>query len=383
MESTLTPPPVAYTKKNPFMAKVIQNTLLTKAGSQKETRHIVVDLSGGQLKYEPGYSLAISAENPDEIVDGILKILHLDPNYIFTDRQLRDVLKKDYALNRMVGKFAKTVAEKLPPGPKKQALEDICSKPEMLESFIFTRDYIDFLCDYPEVRMTPEELVGSLMKNNPRLYSIASSQLKHPQEIHLTVAIVRYETHGRPKKGLASGYLADDVITNETVIPVFPTPNKHFKLPENTDTPVIMVGPGTGIAPFRAFLQHREVRGDKGKNWLFFGEQSGKTSFLYEEEFTNYLNTGLLTKLSTAFSRDQEQKIYVQHRMKENGKEIWQWLQEGAYFYICGDASRMAKDVHTTLVEIAQEFGGYTPEQAEEYLTNLAKVEKRLLKDVY
>jgi sulfite reductase (NADPH) flavoprotein alpha-component len=296
---------------------------------------------------------------------------------------LRELLINGYILNRVSKKFVKAVLERLPEGDKKTALAEIIGNEATFEDYVFTRDYTDVLAEYP-VPLTAAEFLPLTNKVAPRLYSIASSPKAHPGEVHLTVAVVKYLTHGREKMGIASGYLAHGQEVNKDEIPVYIQPTKHFHMPP-PDAPMIMVGPGTGIAPFRAFLEEREVEGAKGKNWLFFGDQKKATDFLYEAQFAELQRKGILTKFDTAFSRDQAEKIYVQNRMQENGAEMWKWLKdEGAYFYVCGDAKRMAKDVHQMLITIAQEHGGMTPEAAKEYIeVTFAKTEKRYLKDVY
>jgi len=296
---------------------------------------------------------------------------------------LRELLITGYILNRVSKKFVKAVLERLPEGESKTKLGEIVGNEEAFEDYVFTRDYTDVLAEYP-VAFTSAEFLPLANKIAPRLYSIASSPKAHPGEVHLTVAVVKYHTHGREKMGIASGYLAHGQPLNVDEMPVYIQPTKHFHMPP-ADAAMIMVGPGTGIAPFRAFLEEREVEGAKGKNWLFFGDQKKATDYLYEKQFADMQAKGLLTRIDTAFSRDQEQKIYVQDRMKENGAELWKWLKEdGAYFYVCGDAKRMAKDVHQMLITIAQEHGGLTPEAAKEYIeVQFAKTEKRYLKDVY
>jgi sulfite reductase (NADPH) flavoprotein alpha-component len=231
------------------------------------------------------------------------------------------------------------------------------------------------------VKWEVEEFVKTLRKLQPRLYSIASSLKANPESVHLTVATVRYESHGRMRQGVASTFLAERW-ESDTKANVFIHTAKHFRLPENTDTPVIMVGPGTGVAPFRAYLQERKVTGAKGRNWLFFGEQTRSKDFLYEQELTGLASDGILNKLDVAFSRDQAHKIYVQDKMREAGAELWAWLQEGAHFYVCGDGARMAKDVDTELHRIAETHGGKTPEEAAAIVEALKK-EKRYKKDVY
>ncbi|HEY5792182.1 MAG TPA: sulfite reductase subunit alpha, partial [Chthoniobacterales bacterium] len=248
-----------------------------------------------------------------------------------------------------------------------------------LDKYIWGRGVIDILTEFDAV-FTPEEFVKALRKLQPRLYSIASSPRAVGEEVHLTVAIVRYESHGRRREGVCSSFLADRAGGGK--VPVFVHSAKHFRVPENPETDVIMVGPGTGIAPFRAFLQERKAAGAKGRNWLFFGDQRSSTDFLYEDEFKAYQAEGILTKFDTAFSRDQEYKIYVQHRMAEHAAELYAWLEGGAYFYVCGDANRMAKDVDVALHQAVQTAGGKTEEGAKEYVAKL-KTEKRYRRDVY
>jgi sulfite reductase (NADPH) flavoprotein alpha-component len=244
---------------------------------------------------------------------------------------------------------------------------------------------VDILKDFDEARFeSPEMFLSQLSPIPPRLYSIASSLAAHPDEVHLCVAVVRYETHGRKKTGLCTGFLADHAEMRVRNIPIYIQESRHFRLPQDGARDIIMVGPGTGIAPFRAFLEQRAADGARGRNWLFFGEQHRATDFFYEDEFAAFKKQGVLTRFDTAFSRDQAQKIYVQHRMKENARELWAWLQGGACFYVCGDAHRMAKDVHQTLIDIAREQGGLSAEAAAEYVNlTLMKTEKRYLRDVY
>ena len=262
----------------------------------------------------------------------------------------------------------------------KELLADPLRKDD-LAKFTHGMEVIDFLLTHPSIRFTPEEFVKLLRKLQPRLYSISSSQRVHGDTVHLTVAAVRYETHGRPRKGVASVFLAERV--GESVpVPLFFHSAKHFRLPENPALPVIMVGPGTGIAPFRAFLQERQATGATGKNWLFFGDQKAAYDYLYRDELEAMQASGVLTRLDTAFSRDQGEKIYVQQRMLENAEEVYRWLEEGGYFYVCGDASRMAKDVDAALHRIVETAGRKTPEEAAQYVEALKKA-KRYRRDVY
>ena len=262
---------------------------------------------------------------------------------------------------------------------------EIVDNDEVLADYVYSRDYVDALTEFDEAKFeSPDVFISQLSPIPPRLYSIASSLAAHPDEVHLCIAIVRYETHGRKKTGLCSGFFADHAELNQRNIPIYVQESRHFRLPKDGARDIIMVGPGTGIAPFRAFLEQRSADGATGRNWLFFGEQHRASEFFYEDEFTAMQKKGVLTRLDTAFSRDQAEKIYVQHRMKENGKELWAWLQGGAYFYVCGDAHRMAKDVHQALIDIAREHGGLSPEAAAEYVNvTLMKTDKRYLRDVY
>jgi sulfite reductase (NADPH) flavoprotein alpha-component len=378
--------PSVYNRANPYKARLTANYSLTSEGSAKDTRHIVVHLGASGINYTPGDSLGVIPRNFEQTVDDLLPHLGLAPDTTLDQPTgpvpLREALIHGYILNRVSKKFVKAVLERLPEGEKKTQLAEIVGNEEAFDDYVFTRDYTDVLVEYP-VSFALAEFIPLINKIQPRLYSIASSPKAHPGEVHLTVAVVNYHTHGRTKYGIASGYLGHGQPLNLDAVPVYIQPTKHFHMPA-PDAAMIMVGPGTGIAPFRAFLEERDVTGAKGKNWLFFGDQKKSSDFLYEAEFAEMQRKGLLTRFDTAFSRDQAEKIYVQNRMQENGAEFWKWLQEGAYFYICGDAKRMAKDVHQMLITIAQEHGGLSPEAAKEYIeVTLAKTEKRYLKDVY
>jgi sulfite reductase (NADPH) flavoprotein alpha-component len=262
---------------------------------------------------------------------------------------------------------------------------ELADNHDLLCDYIDTRDYVDILKEFTQAEFeSPADFVAQLTPVAPRLYSIASSLLAHPGEVHLCVAVVRYDTHGRPKKGLASGFLADhtDMFVNN--IPVYVQPSRTFRVPADGSRDIILCGPGAGVAPFRAFLEHRLAQGATGRHWLFFGEQHRATDFLYGDEWLEYQRRGKLHRLDLAFSRDQARKVYVQHRMRESARELWGWLQNGANFYVCGDAKHMAKDVHQTLIDIAHSQGGLSPEAAAQYVNvTLMKTEKRYLRDVY
>jgi len=367
--------PLAFGRNNPFASKLRENRHLNQQGSSKDTRHIVIELGSSGPTYQCGDSLGVLPRNPETLVREFTQKLGLH-----NDEALHETLATSAILNRVGKKFVKAVAEKAT-GTAKDKLQAICADEKKLDEYVFDRDVVDVLHDAPGVHLEPSEIPGLLNKIAPRLYSIASSPDHRAGEVHLTVALVQYSSHGRTKQGLASGYLAN--LAEHTSVPVYVQPTRHFHLPA-PDRDVIMVGPGTGIAPFRAFLQHRAKHDHSGRNWLFFGDQHAKTDFLYSDEFAAAQKSGHLHKLSTAFSRDQADKIYVQHRMEEEGAELWRWLEKGAYFYVCGDAKRMAKDVHASLLKIVSHHGGKTPEQAEEWVSvTFAKTEKRYLKDVY
>jgi sulfite reductase (NADPH) flavoprotein alpha-component len=377
-----------YTRLNPFQARLIENRCLNKSGSQKDTRHFVFSLEGSGLSYEVGASLGVYARNFRSTVIDLMRALGWADDWSYSPkadvdaRPIFDVLLSDVILNRVSKKFIKLVAERLPEGVRKDSLQEIVGNEEALDAYAFTRDYVDVLLEYPVSGLKPEEVVPTMNRAVPRLYSIASSLAAYPGQVHLTVAVVSYHTHGRTKYGYCSGFMARELPEGSST-GVYIQPSKHFHLAAG-DRPIIMVGPGTGVAPFRSFLQEREITGATGKNWLFFGDQHVATDFLYEEEWKDYLKKGILTRLDTAFSRDQAEKIYVQNRMLEHSKELWGWLQEGAYFYVCGDAKRMAKDVHEALIQIAEREGGMSREAADDYVNvTLAKTEKRYLKDVY
>lgn len=378
-------PASVYSRKNPFPAKLITNRKLTLPGSEKETRHFEISLAGSGVVYEVGDSLGVFALNDPALADEIIAKLHLTGSETVNgaDGQpttLRQALIKDYIITQPSKQFLEAVRDK---AEGTSVLHDLLKpdRKQELEKFLWGLEVIDFLIDHPSVRFTAEEFIAVLRKLQPRLYSISSSLKAHPEQVHLTVAAVRYTSNERERKGVASTFLADRV-DNNTPVPIFVHSAKGFRLPEDLSTPVIMVGPGTGIAPFRAMMQERKATGATGKNWLFFGEQRSAVDFFYKEEWEAYQAEGILTKLSTAFSRDQEHKVYVQNRLLENAAEIWSWLEAGAHFFVCGDGQRMAKDVDLALHHIVEREGGKTPEEAAVYVEQLKKA-KRYKRDVY
>ncbi len=380
-------PTSLYSRKNPFPATHPVNRKLSGEGSGKDTRHHEISLAGSGLHYEVGDSLGLFATNNPELVAEIFTAIgatgdEIVPGADAAPKPLRAALTSDYIITQPSKEFLKALVERA--GDAVADLRDLMADPaqkKALEDYLWGLEFIDFLLAHPSVKWTPEEFVKTLRKLQPRLYSIASSLRANPESVHLTVATVRYESHGRARQGLASTFLAERWAEDQTA-GVFIHTAKHFRLPEDPATPVIMVGPGTGVAPFRAYLQERKAIGASGKNWLFFGEQKRALDYLYESELAQLQADGVLTKLDVAFSRDQAAKMYVQDRMRENAREIWAWLQEGAHFFVCGDGARMAKDVDTELHRIAETEGGKSPEEAAAFVEAMKK-EKRYKKDVY
>jgi len=413
-----------WSAKNPYMTRITENYILNGEGSRKETRHIVFELGDSGLDYKVGDALGVIAENPPHIVEDLLAVQGWDRDATVTthngERTLYDALKKDFEVHMANKKFVQSLAEKvvssgmkismtftkrsrnnttwapseeqkMPPSLAPSApSDDPASKVEAInadtkavEDYLWTRDYIDIMREF-DVKYTPEEFLELADRLKPRLYSIASSHDAHPGFVELTVGIVRFEYNGRARGGLCTQFMADEIDTSGAPIGVFMSPTKSFILPEDKDTDIIMVGPGTGIAPFRAFMEQRVFDGGSGKNWLFFGDQSAKTEFYYKDEIESWLDEGHLYRFTTAWSRDQEEKIYVQHRLKEHGAEIWEWFERGAYFYICGDKQYMAKDVHRSLIQIAIDHGGMSEDDATHFIEKtMMREEKRYLRDVY
>jgi sulfite reductase (NADPH) flavoprotein alpha-component len=379
-----------YSRKNPFLAELIRHDRLTGQGSSKDTRHFVLSLTGSGLAYTPGDSLGVFGRQSPELVEEVISLLGFNGGAAVNDPKgqsttLRQALLRDYTINRANRKMVAALAERLPEGEQRNRLTELLGNAEALNEYIHTRDYVDILREFKEARFeSPGEFLSQLSPVVPRLYSIASSLQAHPGEAHLCITVVRYETHGRPKKGLASGFFADHSDMFVKNIPVYVQESRAFRLPKDGSKDIIMCGPGVGLAPFRAFLEQRILDGATGRNWLFFGDQRQATDFLYRDELLDYQRRGKLHRLDLAFSRDQSHKVYVQHRMLEQAQELWSWLQNGACFYVCGDARHMAKDVHQALIDIAQKEGGLSAEAAADYVNvTLMKTEKRYLRDVY
>jgi len=373
---------IAYDRKHPFPAAVSVNRLLTAPGSAKETRHFEISLDGSKLSYAAGDALGIVPSNCPELVELILRALNCDgeeavPSPDGTEAPLHKALLEFYEITKIPAGLLRCIAERSADPGLRQLLEPAAAS--LLKSFVSQREIVDLLLEHSSAKISAAEFVSHLKKLAPRLYSIASSPAAHGNSVHLTISIVRYETNGRKRKGVCSTFLADRA--NQKV-GAFVHRSPHFRLPEDHAKPVIMVGPGTGIAPFRGFLYEREAAGASGSNWLFFGDQKESTDFLYQDELFRFRKNGVLTRFDTAFSRDQPQKIYVQHRMLENAADLWAWLEEGAHFYVCGDAQRMAKDVDTALRTIVEEAGQKSKEEADAYVKKL-KAEHRYQRDVY
>ena len=383
--------PAQYSKDLPFPARVTENRLLSKPGSAKETRHFIVDISGSGLHYKAGDSLGVFPTNRPSEVAELLERLGATGEEPVTPSALkltasitlREALTDRLALAKPTRKFVEALAARATAAEEKAKLDGLLApeSKDLLAGMLEEREFVDLLAEYPSARFAPQEFADFLRKLMPRLYSVASSPRVHANEVHLTVAIVRYETNHRERVGVCSSFLADRVQVGATPVPVFVS-HAHFGPPDDGAKDCIMVGPGTGIAPFRAFLQDRAAAGAAGRNWLFFGDQKRATDFLYEDEWADLVAKGQLTRFDTAFSHNQPVKIYVQDRMRENAAELWRWIDGGAHFYVCGDAKRMAKDVDTTLHDIIAEQGGMSVPQAAEYVKQMKK-DKRYQRDVY
>ncbi len=373
----------AYNRKNPFPAKMQVNRIVTALDSSKETRHYEISIAGSGLSYEAGDAMCVIPSNCPQLVNDILKALGCSGN-------------EEEPVNGELMPFSEALRThfeiKL---PSKELLEEIAKRSgdqelnallnsgdkDKLNDYLWGRDTLDLLLQFPSMEFSAAEFLRLLKPLQHRAYSISSSGKQYPDSVHLTVASVRYDAHGRQHKGVCSTFLAD-LVGETTDVRIFFTPNNNFRVPKDDSLPMIMVGPGTGIAPFRAFLQEREFRKAPGKNWLFFGDRNASTDFIYREEIEAMQASGLLTKLDLAFSRDQAEKIYVQDRMLENGAELFAWLEQGGYFFVCGDAYRMAKDVDQALLDVIRIHGNMSATEAAEYVNQLKK-DKRYVRDVY
>ena len=373
-------PKSKYDRKTPFEAEILEKIQLNGRGSAKETWHIELSLADSGLVYEPGDALHIMPINSERIVADVLKASQLDPSvkidFDGQNQSLGEILLEKTELTAL----SRDVVQRYYELSKNEKLKAILDDPKALQAYVYGRDVADLLIEFP-VDLDAQQLANILRKLPSRAYSIASSLAAHEEEVHLTVGAVRYQSQGRKKEGVASSFLSDRVAVGEKV-KVFVEENEFFKLPKDNSKDIIMVGPGTGIAPFRAFVEERVETGATGKNWLFFGNPNFTTDFLYQLEWQQHLKKGGLHRLDLAFSRDQANKIYVQQRLLEKSKQVFEAINEGAYFYVCGDKNRMAKDVEQALIQIAVKEGGYSLEKAVDCVKDLKK-QRRYLEDVY
>ncbi|HEY0785386.1 MAG TPA: oxidoreductase [Acidobacteriaceae bacterium] len=372
-----------YTRNQPYMSRMLVNLLMTDRDSEKETRHLELELEPG-MTYTPGDAVGIVPENRDCEVAAVLAALGRKGDERVLDHykveiSLEEALRTRLAIGKLTLGSVKQYA-KLTGDPELQRMS-LAENRSKAEEYLWGREFIDLITEYPGGITDPQQLFTVLARLTPRMYSIASSQALVADAVHTIVRVVRYSSHKRERQGLCSGHLGERAPEGATM-PIFLHANNNFRLPEDPATPVIMVGPGTGIAPFRAFLQHRKALGHAGQNWLFFGEQRRASDFLYRADLEGMQQEGVLTRLDLAFSRDQAHKIYVQDRMQENASELYRWLERGAYFYVCGDAHRMAKDVETSLLDAIAKGRACAPDVALEYLATMKK-QKRYQLDVY
>ena len=379
-----------FSREHPFPAPILAIHPLTRKDSQKDVRFVSIGLAGSGLSYEVGDALGVYPENDAELAEEILAELQAsgeEPTHSPEGGVIpsRIALLKGYVLNRASEEFLEALSGLAAREDDKERLLHLAQ--DDADGFLEGRDILDILHDFPSARPTQASHVGFLVSKlaplRPRLYSISSSLKKHPNEVHLTLGVVRYNRDGseRKRKGVASTFLAERCVAGQKV-GVFVHQSHGFKPPQDPNAPLIMVGPGTGIAPFRAFLEEREMLGCNGKNWLFFGDQRASTDFLYQNEMENWVSSGLLTQLELAWSRDGANKVYVQHKMLEHGAKLWRWLDEGGHFAVCGDASRMAKDVDAALHKIVADFGGKSEDGAKEYVAQMSR-DGRYGRDVY
>jgi sulfite reductase (NADPH) flavoprotein alpha-component len=374
-----------YSRTNPFAAEVLENLNLNGRGSDRETRHLELSLEGSNLQYEPGDCLGIYPENHPDLVDALIEAMGWNPDEIVSvnKKEEKQPLREALLRNFEITVLTKPLLEQATKFSSSKELRELLEpgREQELRTYITEHDLLDLIQDYSPWEGSASEFVSILRKLPARLYSIASSSMANPDEVHLTIRSVRYEAHGRDRYGVCSVQCAERLQPGDT-LPVYIQHNPNFKLPSNTDTPIIMIGPGTGVAPFRAFLEEREEIGAEGKTWLFFGDRHFVTDFLYQTDWQKWLKEDVLTQMDVAFSRDTDEKVYVQHRMLEKSRELYQWLQDGAYVYVCGDEKYMAHDVQNALVSILEKEGGMSTEEAVVYLNDMQQ-QKRYQRDVY
>ncbi len=378
------PAPAAWTRNNPYPATVLDNRLLTGADSEKETRHVELALGDSGIRYMPGDSAGILPHNRRDVVDRVLKLLKFTGDEPVTDfygkaTNLRDALTFWLMIGKLSGSTVRAWAAQSQ-NPELAEITQAGSK-EKLDAYLWGREFIDLLEKYPAKLDDPQQLFKILPRLAPRLYSISSSQALHPDQVDLSIRVVRYESYGCDRLGVCSGQVGERTPKGCT-LPIFIHSNQNFRMPADPAARVIMIGPGTGLAPFRAYLEHKQAGCGRWPMWLFFGDQRASQDFLYRDELLAWQSSGLLDRLDTAFSRDQAFKIYVQDRIRENAAELWRWLDEGAYFYVCGDSKRMAPDVEAAMLKAIGDHSGKGPEYANEFLAAMKK-QKRYLRDIY
>lgn len=374
-----------YSRTNPFTAEVIENINLNGRGSDLETRHLVLSIEGSNFTFEPGDCIGIYPENDPQLVDELIARLNLNPDQLVTVNKqgekssLRDALLRSFDITTLSRKTVEQAAS----FTSDQRLRELVQPGHEteLKEYIKGRDLLDLVTDFGPWNVSAEDFIALLRKLPARLYSIASSQKANPDEVTLVIRAVRYHLHGRERKGVCSVYVAERLQPGDKVR-IYVQQNSHFKLPQDPDAPIIMIGPGTGVAPFRAFIEEREETGATGKTWLFYGDRRFRTDFLYQTDWQRWLKSGVLTRMDVAFSRDTDKKVYVQHRMMEKSRELYEWLEQGAYVYVCGDKQNMARDVHETLLKIIEQEGGKSRAEAEAYMENLSAA-NRYQRDVY
>lgn len=371
----------SYDRKHPFHASVLEKQLLSGRGSNKEVWHLELSLDESGLQYQPGDAVGVYAQNDPQLVASLIDTLGFNPDDMLELDDQQQKLSDALLYHREITVLTRPLLEQWAELAGSQELNRLLEDKTRLNEWLQGRDVLDLVEQFPIKEIHATSFAGMLRKLPPRLYSIASSQAAVEDEVHITVGTVRYSAHGRDRGGVASTWLADRLKEDSTV-PVYIDGNKNFKLPQDDDAPIIMIGPGTGVAPFRSFMQEREERGARGANWLFFGEQHFHSDFLYQVEWLAWRKSGLLTHLDVAFSRDQDEKIYVQHRLRQKSIDIWNWLQDGAYIYVCGDADNMAPDVNEALLDIICQEGGKNRDEANEFLRQLNR-DKRYQRDVY
>ncbi|MGD2198843.1 assimilatory sulfite reductase (NADPH) flavoprotein subunit [Lysinibacillus fusiformis] len=369
-----------YSRKNPFYAEVLENINLNGRGSNKETRHLELSIEGANFQFEPGDSIGIQPENSEPLVDALLGVLQFDPATEVTVLDETVSLKNALQKKLEITVLSKPVLEKIKAYTEHHEFSSLLEEPNAWKEYAKGRDLLDVVEDFAPFTWSAQQFVDILRKIPSRLYSIASSQLANHDEVHLTISKVSYETNGRQRLGVCSGSVAELQIG--ATLPIYVHKNPNFRLPEQKETPIIMIGAGTGIAPYRAFLEEREELGVEGKAWLIFGDQHFVTDFLYQTDWQRWLASGTLSQMHIAFSRDTDKKVYVQHKLEENAANFYEWLEQGAVIYVCGDEKSMAADVDATIHRIIEQQGQKTSEQAKALVQEL-KQQKRYQRDVY